>query len=269
MNNLYMLMEGELNAIEENNTKFKAFKAATICQVYLEKLKKYMEKNPFSTLEEEIYFFKVIKPKFQSKLIFYLKWHDIVTRKIVTDKEASIKYYKKECRKLKRFLKENIDFQIYFRSDQNHFDEKFFTRNKSNLAFYVEPIYIVLDHTFSTTHDYLTSQVMAYDMLIKEIQEEISKLSKKKNITSISAYKWTDKKVDLVELIYAIHTSNSINRGNTEISEIAEIFSEIFNEDLGNIYRIYAEIKNRKNPTRYLDQLKDKLLQKIDIELGN
>jgi hypothetical protein len=89
---------------------------------------------------------------------------------------------------------------------------------------------------------------MAHDMLMKSLQTEISKLSKQnKNIQS--QYKWTDKKIDLVELIYAIHTSNSINRGNIEISEIAEIFSEVFNEDLGNIYRTYAEIKNRKNPT--------------------
>jgi hypothetical protein len=85
---------------------------------------------------------------------------------------------------------------------------------------------------------------MAHDMIMKSLQTEISKLSKQnKNIQS--QYKWTDKKIDLVELIYAIHTSNSINRGNI----IAEIFSEVFNEDLGNIYRTYAEIKNRKNPT--------------------
>lgn len=40
MNNLYISMEGELNAIEENNANFKATKAIKICQNYLEKLKK-------------------------------------------------------------------------------------------------------------------------------------------------------------------------------------------------------------------------------------
>lgn len=120
----------------------------------------------------------------------------------------------------------------------------------------------------STPHDYITAQIIAYDELIKKLKEEIAKFSK--NSKSVqSQYKWTEKKVDLVELIYAIHTTNSINRGNIEISELAEIFSETFNEDLGNIYRIYAEIKNRKNPTRYIDHLKDKLLEKIDHELGN
>jgi hypothetical protein len=268
MNNLYNAMEEELNAINENNQIHEALKAINICQEYLGKLKKHIDENPLKTTEEEIYFFKFIKPKFLSKLIFYLKWHNIQIRKIAFDNDTIVKYYQKECRKLKRFAKESIDFQTYLHSGQTHFDEKFFTRNNPDLAFYVEPLYIALDHSFSTTHDYLTAKIMAHDMLMKSLQTEISKLSKQnKNIQS--QYKWTDKKIDLVELIYAIHTSNSINRGNIEISEIAEIFSEVFNEDLGNIYRTYAEIKNRKNPTRYIDHLKDKLLEKIDDELGN
>ncbi len=268
MNNLYLLMEEELNSIEENNQVNKALQAINICQKYLEKLKKSLKENPPKTKEEEIRFFKFTKPKFQAKLFFHQKWYNIQIRKIAFDNGTLIKYYQKECQKLKRFAKETIDFQTYLHSGQTHFDEKFFTRNNNDLTIYVEPLYAVLDHSFSTTHDYLTAQLMANDMLRKCLQTEITKLSNQnKNIQS--QYKWTDKKIDLVELIYAIYTSNSINRGNIEISEIAEIFSEVFNEDLGNIYRTYAEIKNRKNPTRYLDHLKDKLLEKIDDELGN
>lgn len=268
MNNLYLSMEEELNAIDENNQIYKSLKAINICHEYLKELKKYIEENPFKTTEEEIDFFKSIKPKFQSKLFFYLKWYNIQIRKIASDNETIIKYYQKECRKLKHFAKETIDFQTYLHSGQTHFDEKFFTRNNPDLTIYVEPLYTVLDNSFSTTHDYLIAKIMAYDMLMKSLQTEISKLSKQNNSIQ-SQYKWTDKKIDLVELIYAIHTSNSINKGHIEISEIAEIFSGVFNEDLGNIYRTYAEIKNRKNPTRYIDHLKDKLLEKIDDELGN
>lgn len=268
MINLYLLMEEELNAINENNQIHEALKAINICQEYLGKLKKYIEENPLKTTEEEIHFFKSTKPKFQSKLFFYLKWYHIQIRKIASDNKTIVEYYQKECRKLKRFSKETIDFQTYLHSGQTHFDEMFFTRNNPDLTIYAEPLYTVLDNSFSTTHDYLTAKIMAHDMLMKSLQTEISKLSKQ-NKKNQSQYKWTDKKIDLVELIYAIYTSNSINRGNIEISEIAEIFSEVFNEDLGNIYRTYAEIKNRKNPTRYIDHLKDKLLEKIDDELGN
>ncbi|WP_435354232.1 RteC domain-containing protein [Emticicia sp. SJ17W-69] len=269
MNNLYLSFEEKLNIIDENNQIDKALKAISICEEYLCILKKHIEENPFKTKEEEIYFFKFIKPKFLAKLIFYTKWHNIQIRKITFNNKTSVKYYEKEFKKLKRFLKENIEFQTYLNANQTHFDEQFFIRNNNNFISYVEPLYITLDKSFNTTHDYLTAQISAYDMLMKKLQEEICKLSKKINNQSISQYKWSDKKVDLVELIYAIYTANSINRGKIEISELAEIFSEMFNEDLGNIYRIYAEIKNRKNPTRYIDHLKEKLLEKIDDELGN
>lgn len=74
MNSLHLSMEEELNAIDENNQIHKSLKAINICQEYFGKLKKHIEENPFKTIEEEIYFFKSIKPKFQSKLFFYLKW---------------------------------------------------------------------------------------------------------------------------------------------------------------------------------------------------
>lgn len=268
MNNLYSTMENELSAIDETNSIQNILKAIRICHEYLDKLKKYIDENDFTTIEEEITFFKLIKPKFLSKLIFYTKWNSLQVRKIAFNSKIVIKYYEKECRKLNRFLKDNIDFYTYLNSEKTHLDKEFFTRNKPDLMLSVEPFYFSLDHSFSTTHDYLTAQIMASEMLFKKLQEEISKLMKNSNTIS-TPYKWTDKKVDLVELIYAIYSANSINRGNIEISEIAEIFSEAFNEDFGNIYRIYAEIKNRKNPTRYLDFLKEKILEKIDDELGN
>lgn len=261
-------MENELSTIDETNSVQNILKAIRICHQYLNKLKKHIDENNFTTIEEEITFFKFIKPKFLSKLIFYTKWNNLQIRKIASNNKIVIKYYEKECRKLSRFLKDNIDLYTYLNSEKTHLDEKFYTRNKSDLILPVEPIYFSLDHSFSTTHDYLTAQIMASQMLLKKLQDEISKLMKNSNTIS-TLYKWTDKKVDLVELIYAIYSANSINRGNIEISEIAEIFSEAFNEDFGNIYRIYAEIKNRKNPTRYIDLLKEKLLDKIDDELGN
>lgn len=182
MNKLYNEMEEELNAIDENNQINKAQKGINICQEYLGKLKKHIEENPLKTTEEEIYFFKFIKPKFQSKLFYYLKWYHIQIRKIASHNDTIVKYYQKECRKLKRFSKETIDFQTYLHSGQTHFDEKFFTRNNSDLTFYVEPLYIVLDHSFSTNHDYLTAQIMAYDMLIKKCKKKFLSYQKRKTI---------------------------------------------------------------------------------------
>lgn len=73
------------------------------------------------------------------------------------------------------------------------------------------------------------------------------------------------KKTDLVELIYALYSSGSINKGTAEIKDIARITERIFKVDLGNYYHTFVEIKSRKiNQAKYLDQLKDSLLEYIE-----
>ena len=71
-------------------------------------------------------------------------------------------------------------------------------------------------------------------------------------------------KTDLVELIYALHSSGVINNGNVEIKTIATAFQEIFNIDPGNYYHGFIEMRTRKtNQTKFLDKLKDNLLKYI------
>ena len=66
--------------------------------------------------------------------------------------------------------------------------------------------------------------------------------------------KWTDDKIALVELIYAI--SKSVNYGKASIKSIAECFQYFFQVDLGSYYRIFLDINNRKTDvSRYLDSL--------------
>jgi len=90
------------------------------------------------------------------------------------------------------------------------------------------------------------------------------------NITSESSesdslgLNWTESKAALVELIYALHSSNSINDGRIDIKAIAELFGSIFSIELGDVYHTFSEIRNRKiEPTKFIDLLKDSLLSKM------
>jgi len=74
---------------------------------------------------------------------------------------------------------------------------------------------------------------------------------------------WTDDKIALVELIYAI--SKSLNNGGATIKSIAESFESMFQIELGSYYRILLDINNRKtNVTRYLDTLPSNLWSALD-----
>lgn len=268
MNNLFLKLEEKLGETEDLNDLLKTEKAINICKSFLDELRGSLTKTPPKSLEDEITFFKFTKPQITAKLYFFIELRNILLRKIPMDNKSLLKFYKRELKKSIDYLKENQNFYQYLSSGDTSLDHKLFTRNQPDLNLWFDSNYHSFDLNFSTPADNLVAKIYAKEQIIEQLNKEVEKLKNGKSSTSFS-YKWTENKIDLVELIYAIHTKASINSGNIELSEIASIFSQIFNEDLGNIYRIYAEIKNRKNPTRYLDQLKDKLLQKIDIELGN
>ena len=79
------------------------------------------------------------------------------------------------------------------------------------------------------------------------------------------AGKWTSKKIDLIELIFAIKMS--VNKGRVSIKALQECFEYIFQIELGNIDDRLQEIKARKgNKTQYLESL-IKNLNKVYDEL--
>ena len=78
---------------------------------------------------------------------------------------------------------------------------------------------------------------------------------------------WTDEKVRLVELIYAIQKTGSVNHGNITLRGLQESFEYIFQVKLGNISDKLREINERKGTKiRYLEIL-NKNLKSILLHL--
>lgn len=76
---------------------------------------------------------------------------------------------------------------------------------------------------------------------------------------------WTGPKVGLVELIYALHTEGVFNHGKAQLKDITQFFEHSCGIELGHIPRQFLEIRERKSaPTRFLDSLKQKLLQRME-----
>jgi len=60
----------------------------------------------------------------------------------------------------------------------------------------------------------------------------------------VPAGTWTNDKIDLIELIYAIQ--KSVNNGKVSIKSLQECFEYIFQVELGNIYDRVGELNERK-----------------------
>ncbi len=75
--------------------------------------------------------------------------------------------------------------------------------------------------------------------------------------------KWKASKNALIELIYALHISNSIAEKN--IREIARIFENVFDIDLGDIHNAFHKMKYReKGVALFLNKLKYDLENHIE-----
>lgn len=106
--------------------------------------------------------------------------------------------------------------------------------------------------------------------MIEYVSEEIEQLTEKLHLefTSIVDSKllqWTDSKVALVEFIYALYAGKCFNNGNTSLKDIAFCCETLFNIEIGDFYRIFLEIRNRKKSrTQFLDKLKEQIIKMMD-----
>lgn len=75
---------------------------------------------------DEIFFFKIIKPKFFSKLIYYRKVYNIEMMRPNGQDCVLKNYFINELNQLENFYNKNIDFYKYYRSGSTHLDKYFF-----------------------------------------------------------------------------------------------------------------------------------------------
>ena len=84
-----------------------------------------------------------------------------------------------------------------------------------------------------------------------------------------SRLRWTAKQIDMIELGYALKEAKVFNEGNASLNEIFSFFSDSFGFETGNTSRIFQDIIRRKAGSPFfLDQLKQKLLHRIDNYLN-
>nr|WP_294928722.1 RteC domain-containing protein [uncultured Flavobacterium sp.] len=227
-------------------------------------LKKFVAERGFNSTEEEIYFFKHLKPVILSKLIYHNAVYKIETKKPYGNGKAIKKYIDNELSKLKRYFDNNLDFYKYYRTNSTYLDHKYFVRGKHDIKLSLDTFYFEADHNFTTSHDYKVAKIIANDLIQVYLEDQLNTRTPKKSFDD-NPLKWTANKTALTELIYALYSQNVFNNGNADIKEIAKTFESIFNVDLGDFYHTFMELKSRKiNRTKFIDSLRDALIRKMD-----
>ncbi|WP_116770197.1 RteC domain-containing protein [Maribacter litoralis] len=266
-------LDSELNVleIEEEDILVRAEKGIKLAKQTLNKVRSIIVDYEFKTKSEEIHFFKCTKPKIYSKLIYYVKLFNIEGKRPRGSNKSQVKYLNNYIEKLQTYFNDNLDFYHYYRREATVFDEQYFLRGKADIRLFPDSFHFFVDEQFATSHDSTVATILAYDLLIVHLKREIDKLENNGNYASLRLLQsktkitWTAHKIYLIELIYALHSTDVINNGTVDIKDIAYFVEKTFKVDLGDYYRAFLEIRMRKNGrTKFLDILKKQLTKRMD-----
>lgn len=252
-----------------------AYEMTLYLQDLLGSVKKYLIEEGFKNDEEEIHFFRCIKPQILGKLIYYNKIYRIETTCPVSNGKMYYNYFSGQLANLKREYTEhlcNSDFYRYYRSGRTDRDDTYFKRGNINYHDGLNSIVFEIDPEFSTFFDYKTARIISNELLYTYLLTKINPdenpdviLQKPESSKDIF---WTDSKNAIIELIYALYASGVISHGKIGIRKISLMFQILFRIPLGDLHHAFHRMKTRSGSrTSFLDQLKFSLEEYMDKDL--
>ena len=236
----------------------------------IKELKEIVNDSNFASDDDEIHFFKVIKPEFISKLIYYNSIYKFESKKPRGGDKVVKKYIQNELEKLKRYFVNNNDFYKYYSRKNTSLDKKYFIRGNFDIKLDVDSYFFETDHSFATSHDYKVAKILAHDLVEIYLENKLKVINNKaENENSQrepnAKLNWTAPKVAVIELIYALQSEGVFNNGAADIKDIVEHFEKNFNIDLGQYRRTFLEIRARKTDRpRFIQALKDTLEKRMN-----
>jgi hypothetical protein len=273
---LYSILKKEQEiSLESVHVIDESYRMIVFLQDLLSDMKKRVLDHHFTEENEEIEFFRIIKPQILGKLIYYNKVYRIETSCPVNSGKMYYKYFSCELQQLKNEYKEHIcnsEFYRYYRSGRTDRDHDFFKLGKINLNTGLNSFIFEVDTQFSTYYDYKVSRIIADELLYNYLILKINPVDKPdmvlQNAESIKDVFWTESKNAVIELIYALYASGAISNGKVGIRKISLIFQLLFRVQLGDIHHAFHRMKDRAgNRTLFLDQLKSSLEHYMDKDL--
>jgi len=253
----------------EKDTLIRTERIVTEISNVLFQLKALIRQQGFVDEQEEIQFYKQIKPKFHALYIYHATVFSVESDRPLGSKKAAKRYFHNELRRIDNFFYHNADLYKYYRSAKTHLDKEYFTRGQGFSGFVIDIVTPIIDREFCTLHSIKIAFLIAYQQLRQYFQDAMLEIENPVKTPVFSTQQpemnWTDSKTGLIELGYALHAAGSFNNGKADLKQINDYLQTVFHVDLGNTSRTFQEILARKRGyTAFLDRLRDRLLQRIN-----
>ena len=147
-----------------------------IARNYWDKLKAILKMRGFKDENDEIDFFRNVKPRFTC----YIEYYVILTEALVCvpiSKDAAVSYWKEEVNRVKRFCDKHSDFIIYYQCKRRHSDAIYFLRKNNRATVVTLPAVYDADPEYGTSHDSIIRTFLAYDMYAKYVRKRLWELT--------------------------------------------------------------------------------------------
>lgn len=231
----------------------------------LTRLQAYVLQHGFASEQEEIHFFKSLKPQLTSRLLYFHKVYLFEARRPQGGDSALRTFVEEEFAKIRHFFLNNRDFYQYYRTGDCSLDDHYFVRGKHIIKNIDDSNLLLSDGAFSTSHDHKVARLLAYEGFESYLQRVLAPPSSPSVMRHRIPLKWTGPKIALVELVYALHSAGCVMDGKADLTAISSALETTFDVSLGQVSRMFIDLRARKTDrTRFLDELKEVLLERME-----
>jgi len=265
--------EALLDLENTDNGLERVSRALKIIDTAIKDLNEVISKTSFDSKEEEVSFFKQIKPELLGRRIEEVMRYNLSVNVPIGTNENKIKYYQDELKARQSYFRMNSFHYQYFKNGLSDLDHLYFLRDAGPLNIPVAE-FSETDSEFSIPMTYLFANFIAYEHIQYYVLQQIAMLKfpdaqQLKMPNQETDLKWTGDSVNIVELAYGIWLTGQLNNGNASLNQIVRWLEANLQVNIGIIQRRFNEIERRKrlSPTRFIDQMREVILQKI--ESGN
>lgn len=244
----------------EKDVLRRAYSCALILADANASLKNFIINYRFENEEEEIWFFKHAKPSLISQYIYHCQVYNIEMDRPVGGVAVQRDYLDRELENLQDYIDRRPEFYSYYRLGSTHNDACYFTRDKFVLGLqYLEPTMSEREPRYSTNCDYKLAKILAneqLEILLKSQLDELERPHEEKG-----QLPWNTKKAFLIELLYALDSFRAF--GRIPLKRVVAAVQKLMGIDLGNYSSEFARMRERNDPTPFLDMLKEALLRRM------
>lgn len=241
--------------------------ALHFCGELLESYRRNVKQNGFPGEADEIHFFKLTKPHILGHWLRYSKRLELALDYPVLNFGNDKTEIRSKMAENNAFLAHHQEMVLYLHLNQTGMDAHYFLRKNRNLSSLARFRLHHFDPDFSTARDGLVAEILAHQGFQLQLRSLLEIPFGGDLSNGVSKLRWTDSKTDLMELLLSLYQKGAVNRGNTTLKELVIAFQKWFGIDLGDHYHLAMRLRNRSNPTKYLERLQHGLQDHVrDLE---